>query len=32
MRVGPTRMDYLSAMTAVKAVAERLSDAAEAEQ
>jgi heat-inducible transcriptional repressor len=30
--VGPTRMDYLSAMTAVKAVAERLSDAAEAEQ
>jgi heat-inducible transcriptional repressor len=30
--VGPTRMDYLSAMTAVKAVAERLSDAAEQEQ
>jgi heat-inducible transcriptional repressor len=29
--VGPTRMDYLSAMTAVKAVAERLSDAAEQE-
>jgi heat-inducible transcriptional repressor len=30
--VGPTRMDYLSAMTAVKAVAERLSDAGEQEQ
>jgi heat-inducible transcriptional repressor len=29
--VGPTRMDYLSAMAAVKAVAERLSDAAEQE-
>jgi len=31
--VGPTRMDYLSAMTAVRAVAKRLSDAAaESEQ
>jgi heat-inducible transcriptional repressor len=31
--VGPTRMDYLSAMTAVGAVAKRLSDAAaESEQ
>jgi heat-inducible transcriptional repressor len=30
--VGPTRMDYLSAMTAVRAVARRLSDAAEQEQ
>ena len=30
--VGPTRMNYLSAMTAVKAVAERLSDEAEQEQ
>ncbi len=31
--VGPTRMDYLSAMTAVRAVAKRVSDAAtEAEQ
>jgi heat-inducible transcriptional repressor len=29
--VGPTRMDYLSAMAAVKAVAERLSDATEQE-
>jgi heat-inducible transcriptional repressor len=27
--VGPTRMNYLRAMAAVKAVAERLSDAAE---
>ena len=30
--VGPTRMDYFSAMAAVRAVAKRLSDAAEAEQ
>ena len=31
--VGPTRMDYLSAMAAVRAVAKRLSDAAaESEQ
>jgi heat-inducible transcriptional repressor len=30
--VGPTRMDYLSAMTAVRAVAERLSDAADQEE
>ena len=30
--VGPTRMDYLSAMAAVRAVAERLSDVAEQEQ
>ena len=30
--VGPTRMDYLSAMTAVRAVANRLTEASEAEQ